>query len=103
MGFLHEIVEKVDNFKTHIGNLKAKSPIYPEVYTEKVKDVFWVSTLVHFWYNDVLFSRHHVESGHLNKDCTEESILIRLHKMAKLCKEKAIPCKFDDVVSAKPQ
>lgn len=96
---LHEILTEVDLFNGQVAHLKENSPIYPELYTEHKGNVFWVSTLVHWFYNDVLFSRHHVESGVLSKTCTEEMIISRLKSAADQCKEKAIPCKYDDVVS----
>lgn len=97
MRVIEDAIAYVDNFKARIARLKGLSPVYPKVYTEEGMG-FWVSTLVHWEYNGVVFSRHHVESGILSETYSKEQVLARLHSAVSLCKEKAIPCQFDDVV-----
>jgi hypothetical protein len=77
---------------------KGESPIYPELFKRRIGREFLVSTLVHFEFNGVLFSRHHMECGITSETCTEEMIIDRIIQSAEQCKKLAVPCEIDDVV-----
>lgn len=94
---LAEILHNADQFRDQVAELKKKAPIFPELYTEEMGNVFWVTTLVPFNRSGVRFYRHHVESGVLNKHTTKDQIIFRINYYAKLCQEEAVPCKYDDV------
>lgn len=96
-----EILHHADLFKSQIVSLKEKAPMYPKVYFEDKGGCQWVTTMVEFEYNGVLYKRHHVESIVPTKTCTTNDLYTRLINAAEICIKNAIPCKLDEIIGLK--
>ncbi len=92
-----EILHNADLFTQQAKCLKENAPMFPKIYFEEKGGVIWATTMVKFYYNNVEYKRHHVESIVLNKNCGVNDLYNRLNNAAKMCIEFAIPCQFDEL------
>jgi hypothetical protein len=86
--------------------LKQMSPKYPEVQKfvryifiqGKPVDQIWLTTIVEFVYNDIRFSRHHVESVICTFGNAERACRNRLMDACERTISNGVPCSFDDII-----
>lgn len=103
---INEVIEEVNNFHMHMVKLKSASRLFPSVYTEtipkivfgEIRQELWLSTIDHFVYNDIVFSRHFVESQVMFDGSTEEKLYKRLYNNIGLSRLYASPTSYDTVV-----
>lgn len=101
---ISQAIEYANWFKDDTARLKKLSPVYPEIYQEmRESGEFVASTLVHWQHEGVIYSRHHVERGIVNKPDVPTWVLGRLRESCEKCKTMAIPCQYDDIVPIKNQ
>jgi hypothetical protein len=89
-------------FNADTKRLHGLSPVYPDIYQEMHKNgEFVASTLVHWQYEGVTYSRHHVERGFMTKPDIPTMVLRRLKEACEKCKTMAVPCQYDEIVTPK--
>ena len=61
---MERVFIEVAQFENQISELKAKSPMYPEIHFEEKDNCLWATTMVKFTHNGVDYKRHHVQTTH---------------------------------------
>lgn len=95
---LTQILHDADRFKFQVLALKAKAPMYPNIYFEENGGCQWATTMVEFKYNGVRYKRHHVESIVPTKTVTTNHLYNRLIDNAEMCIKMAVPCYLDEII-----
>lgn len=88
-----------------VAELKSKSEIWPNVLMQVEDNTYYFSTLVHFEFRGIIFSRHHVESAIVHNNADHQLRMDILHKTqlrlkhyVDLALNLAIPTSYDQVV-----
>lgn len=99
-----KIVHHASLFEAQVVALKTNAPLYPKVYFEFKDGHHWITSIVEFEYNNVIYKRHHVESIIPTPTVGINNLYNKLVDAAELTIKSGIPCVFDEIVGlAKPK
>ena len=98
-----KILDNVRLFKITIEELKSISPLFPKIHFVQTEECLWVTTMVVFSHNNIVYKRHCADSIKNNGTITAlelNFLLGRVYYNAELIIEKGVPIpQFDEAIN----